>query len=407
MSGGGEGASKTEVTADQVSALQLLVTEQKAELVRQKALLDQQKAAFDAVVAQRKVEEAAALLVKQEVDQLKADFAVHQSGSHGGGRGGGGGGSGRGGHNPVVSSFSQVPVNAIKMDPCPSATKEQSMREWTTLAKRWARCLPDKLTVGEGRYRAHTAIAAGLNGKPRVKTAWTRVLEPYERRYDDEGVAFPTLNVMLKELKENVVEEEKVVAQEEFKFRDMSAEESYSEYKMALFALAGVGYDEYSEDQLAAKVLERFLAGCGEAGPSVRLQAPKSLEEAITKAIAFDNEKTRTEKATVYAFGNTNNRQKGNNSSRYNNNNNNRGIPFRGTCFICKKRGHKSVDCWSRNNNNNNNDNNNESGNSNNNNGSNNSNNHNDNNQKPAPRCFVCNSTEHRAFQCPNRADRQ
>ena len=116
-------------------------------------------------------------------------------------------------------------------------------------------------------------------------------------------MAFPDVSLLLQELKENVVEEEKVVAQEEFKFRDMNTDESYSEYKMALFALAGVGYEEYDEDQLSAKVLERFLSGCGAAGQSVRLQAPKTLEEAITKAIAYDNEQTRTGKATVYQTG--------------------------------------------------------------------------------------------------------
>ena len=132
--------------------------------------------------------------------------------------------------------------------------------------------------MGAGRYRVHTTIGAGLNAKPRVKTAWDRVLDQYEKKFREEGTPFPELGDLLQELKENVVEEEKIVAQEEFKFRDMEAGESYSEYKMALFALARVGYDEDSEEQLSARVLNRFLLGCGEAGPSVRLQAPRSGE---------------------------------------------------------------------------------------------------------------------------------
>ena len=94
-----------------------------------------------------------------------------------------------------------------------------------------------------------------------MKTAWDPVLDPYEKKFEEDSEPFPELSDLLMELKENVVEEEKIVAQEEFKFRDMEADESYSEYKMALFALAGVGYDKDTEEQLSAKVLDRFLLG--------------------------------------------------------------------------------------------------------------------------------------------------
>ena len=353
------------VTPYQVSALQLLVTEQARKM-------EAQEKALNSIVAARRTEEAEEARVKQQLESLQASFDRLQTGSHGGGTGGRGGGAG---------GF-RVPISEMEMDQCPAATKDQSMREWTTLAKRWARSLPVALMEGEGRYRVHTAVAAGLNGKPRVKTAWNRVLEPHEKRFDDDQEAFPPLGDLLTELKGNVAEEEKIVAQEEFKFRDLRTGELYSEYKRALFSLAGVGYDEYSESQLSAKVLDRFLLGCGEAGPSVRLQAPKSLEEAIIKAIAFDNEKTRSEKTTVYALGN-NYKSRGNN----NNNNNNNNRPFNGNCFKCGKRGHKFNDCRVTNNNNNN-----ESG-----------NNNNNNQQRPAPRCFVCNQEGHQDFACPNR----
>ena len=289
----------TPVTPDQVSALQLLVMEQARKM-------EVQERTLNAMAAARTTEEAR---VKQEMDDLLAAFDQLRAGSHGGGRGGhgggghGGGGHGGGGHGGSANVL-RIPISGMKMDQCPTATKDQSMREWTTLATRWARSLPVALMVGEGRYRVHTAVTAGLNGKPRVKTAWNRVLEPHEKKFEDDQEPFPSLGGLLTELKENVVEEEKIVAQEEFNFRDLAADESYSEYKIALFSLAGVGFDQYLESQLAAKVLDRFLLGCGEAGPSVRLQAPKSLEEAITKAIAFDNKKTRSERTTVYALGN-------------------------------------------------------------------------------------------------------
>ena len=271
----------------QVTQLQQLLLETKAELEKQKAELV-------AIKDARTEERAADVVVKQEVDALQTALSGLRSGSHGSGSHGGG------------TGVRVIPPSAMKMNPCPSSTKEQSMREWTTLANRWVRTLPPGLMTGEGRYRVHTAIAAGLNGKARVKTAWNRVLEPHEKAFESSSaVPFPEVSLLLKELKENVVEEEKVVAQEEFKFRDMQADESYSEYKMALFSLAGVGYEEYDEEMLSNKVLERFLAGCGAAGQSVRLQAPKTLEEAITKAIAYDNEQTRSEKGAVNQLGET------------------------------------------------------------------------------------------------------
>ena len=95
-----------------------------------------------------------------------------------------------------------APINAIKMDPCPSAGKDQSMREWTKLAKRWAHSLPVELMEGPGRYRVQTAVTAGLNAKPRVKTAWNRVLEPHEKKFEEASEPFPELGDLLLELKE-------------------------------------------------------------------------------------------------------------------------------------------------------------------------------------------------------------
>ena len=169
----------------------------------------------------------------------------------------------------------------------------------------------------------------------------------------------------------------------------MTADESYSEYKMALFALAGVSYEEYTGSQLAAKVLDRLLLGCGEAGPSVRLQAPRSLEVAIKKAIAFDNEKTRTEKMTIFALG-------GNYRSRGSYNNNIKGRrPFNGSCYKCGTHGHKSNECRIPKPN--------ESSNSSNPQQPQQPQQPPQQQQRPPPRCFVCNQEGHRAFSCPNR----
>ena len=180
------------------------------------------------------------------------------------------------------------------------------MREWTDFTKEWLKSAPDVLFHGEGRYRLHNAITMALELKPRVKTTWLRLLQDADRERKAKGDWQEPLDAVLDNLKEMVVAEELVVANEEFKARDMQSGETYLEYKMGLYSIGGVAYELYSYGELTEKVLDRFLLGCGEAGPSIRLQAPKDLQEAIAKAIAYDNEKARNEggkeEKTIFAF---------------------------------------------------------------------------------------------------------
>ena len=129
--GGTGGTGKTPVMLDQVSALQILVAEQAQQM-------KEQQKAFDDFLAARKVEEAAATAMRDEIATLQGALSRLQAAPHGDGRGAarGGGAAGRGGG---VFVRGVVPINAVKMDTCPTATKDQSMREWTTLATRWAR----------------------------------------------------------------------------------------------------------------------------------------------------------------------------------------------------------------------------------------------------------------------------
>ena len=224
----------------------------------------------------------------------------------------------------------------VKMDACPKAGKDQSMREWTDYVKRWIHGLPLIVRTGPARSRIHVAIAGGLDGKPKVKTAWQRMLAEVDRQVDAGG-AMPDLETMLKELKDTVVAEEVTVAKEEFKARNKAPDETFSDYKMVLMAIGGTAYEGLSQEELTDKVKDRFLDGMGKAGESVRLQAPATIEEAIAKGIAWETEKAKQEGAKgerVYAFGGASA--------------NNRSARIAGNCFKCGKKGHKASDCRSK-----------------------------------------------------------
>ena len=113
-----EGRSSTPV-ADQVSALQLLVTEQTRKMEEQAKELKLMAAASATAETARATEEAAA---RQKMVKLQAAFDQLRAGNHGGGNQGGGGRHGGG-------AMRTAPINAIKMDYCPSAGEKQSMRE--------------------------------------------------------------------------------------------------------------------------------------------------------------------------------------------------------------------------------------------------------------------------------------
>ena len=155
---------------DQISQLQLMLSQQTKRL-------EQQETAFNAFMAAKKEEATEAERVKKELEDLQLAFDQLQTASPGGGRSGGAhGGVAAGGGGGGGGRLQMNPVNVAKMDACPAAGKEQAMGEWTTLAKRWARALPPILKTGEGRFRAHTAVTAGLNGKPRVKNGMESIV---------------------------------------------------------------------------------------------------------------------------------------------------------------------------------------------------------------------------------------
>jgi hypothetical protein len=95
---------------------------------------------------------------------------------------------------------------------------------------------------------------------------------------------------MISNLKDEVIPEEVVLAKEALKKRDKQADESYSDYKMALKVIVQRAYNSYDQTEVDGKVLERFLDGLGKAGRAVRLQAPTTVEDAIAKAIAYEME---------------------------------------------------------------------------------------------------------------------
>jgi hypothetical protein len=102
---------------------------------------------------------------------------------------------------------------------------------------------------------------------------------------------------MISNLKQEVIPEEVVLAKEALKKRDKQADESYSDYKMALKVIVQRAYNSYDQTEVDGKVLERFLDGLGKAGRAVRLQAPAMVEDAIAKAIAYEMETSHGENA--------------------------------------------------------------------------------------------------------------
>ena len=99
-------------------------------------------------------------------------------------------------------------VHRVRLDVCPKASREQAMREWTEFTKEWLKSAPDVLLQGQGRYRLHNAITTALEGKPRVKTTWLRLLKNADKERSATGDWEP-LDAILDNLKEMVVAEEK------------------------------------------------------------------------------------------------------------------------------------------------------------------------------------------------------
>ena len=334
-------------TLDQLTQLtQMIVKQQELmkaqsdQLTEQTRLMKEQETQIQALTAKLQIVDAMNdTLVKVEADLSDAQggspgatsgAAASSSGSGGSVSAGAGVGNGTaGGNSAGLGSANSGGVKGnpltVKFDSCPKMGKEQNMSEWTRSVTRWEKGVPVILRDGLGRERLHNAIEVALEHRPKVKTQWSRLLAAKEKIVE-EGGDMPPLADLVVELKDKVVHEEKLIARETFKGRDKVDEENFSEYNLVLKAEGAIGYEGLSDEELDEKVLERFLDGIGKAGESVRLQAPKTIEEAIAKAIAYENEQKRNkkEKERVYAFARK---------------------PFKGACFKCKQHGHKAHEC--------------------------------------------------------------
>ena len=217
-----------------------------------------------------------------------------------------------------------IDYSTAKFDQCPRMGKTQGMREWVNYVLLWLLTIKSGFKTGGPRARINIAISSALDDRPRVKSAWLRVLgQAIDDTKKTPPIAMPTLKALVETLAKQVLTEELTIAQEEFRARDRRADESYSEYRLALMTLCTNAYPNSNEDDTAERTLKRFVKGMGKAGRSVRLQAPTTIEDAIAKGIAFDLESNikETEGTAMHAR------------------------EFKGNCHECSGQGHRARDC--------------------------------------------------------------
>ena len=218
-------------------------------------------------------------------------------------------------------------ISQVKIRSCPRMTEKMSMNVWATVATEWASTIPTALRTAAGRKVINIELTIALEKRPEIQVAWVSL---HKKAHQDSvatpAVTLPTVPKLIEKLKQQVVSEEKRVAVEAFNTRTKKSEETYSEYKLVLSQLAYVAYPELDIEHQKIFILQKFLAGMGKAGEVVRPQAPATIEDAISKAIAADQERaTKMEKGErAYWAGDT---------------------KFKGKCNFCNKIGHKEAEC--------------------------------------------------------------
>lgn len=132
------------------------------------------------------------------------------------------------------------------------------------------------------RSRVYVAISEALTERTKIRSTKLKIVDKAQKGARmTPVVAPPSIRKMISNLKDEVISKKVVLAKEALKKRDKQADESYSDYKMALKVIVQRAYNSYDQTEVDGKVLERFLDGLGKAGRAVRLQAPTTVEDTI------------------------------------------------------------------------------------------------------------------------------
>ena len=150
--------------------------------------------------------------------------------------------------------------------------------------------------MANARTRIYVAIGEALHANPKAKSTWIGVHQEAQKAVK-RGEPEPEVKDMLQNLHDLVAVEEKEIARQDFLARDWMPPENFSEYRLYLWAKGKLGYPKYTPEMLEEKVLERFLMGMGPSGKSVRLQNPKTVEDAIALGIKYQEEQKKQEVA--------------------------------------------------------------------------------------------------------------
>ena len=214
---------------------------------------------------------------------------------------------------PSATSSKTKPID------CPRIGRKSYIGEYVALVVLWLHSLPEHFAPNNETQKktVSVVIAEALHDRPEYQSAWLQIV-------NDAANATMTIHDGLMLLKNEVIVEEKAIAKSEFDKRNKLAEETFSEYRVALNILAQVAFPSYSSEERADRVLDRFLSGIGEIGPAVRSQAPANQDEAIRICLAVSAER---QKSNVLMFNQTKPKS------------------FTGFCGRCGKRGHRTVEC--------------------------------------------------------------